>query len=191
MPKIRFVLQHHKAIQGIHYLAWRQPGITQYYVGKVFFFADREHLLDWGRPISGDRYVAMQHGPVPSSILNLLKSDGDTPDEFMQELSSRVSMESENNLLHLKSTVEYPSFPALSGTDKHYLDAALATYGKMSFAELKELSHQDPAYQEAWAKGGLNNEMEPALWLGELDEPDDALEHLLGSSAVDHAASQV
>lgn len=40
---------------------------------KVIYFADRQHLADWGRPITGDTYIAMDAGPVPSRLYDMLK----------------------------------------------------------------------------------------------------------------------
>ena len=31
---------------------------------KLIYFLDREALLRWGRPVTGDRYVSMDNGPV-------------------------------------------------------------------------------------------------------------------------------
>src|SRR5262245_62889630 len=75
-PKIlRFQIDWNRCIEGIAFISSLRPGITQYYIGKIFYFADKAHFLDWGRPISGDRYVAMEHGPVPSNIYDLLMED--------------------------------------------------------------------------------------------------------------------
>ncbi|MBL0158268.1 MAG: SocA family protein [Bryobacterales bacterium] len=35
---------------------------------KLLYLADREALLQWGRPITTDRWVSMDHGPVVSRI---------------------------------------------------------------------------------------------------------------------------
>ena len=48
---------------------------SQYDVVKSIFLADRAHLNDFGRLISTDRYVAMTHGPVPSTAYDLLKRE--------------------------------------------------------------------------------------------------------------------
>jgi len=175
MTPLRFKTRLEKCIQGIHFLALNYPGITQYYIGKVFFFADREHLLDWGRPISGDRYVAMEHGPVPSCIYDLLKDTSGEPDEVVDALTERVEIRSDGNKRHVYSRLD-SDFPALSESDKEYLLAALQKYGKMSFKKLKELSHEDPAYEEAWSHSGVNNEMNPELWLLRLAGGQAALE---------------
>jgi len=181
---VRFRVSHEKCIQGIHWLARHRPGITQYYIGKVFFFADKEHLLDWGRPISGDRYVAMEHGPVPSLIYDLIKDTSGEPDELVDELSSRVEIVARGTTRHVYSKADEAEFPDLSETDKEYLLDALHKYGNMHFDELKRLSHEDPAYNEAWALPGLNNEMNVRLWFGDDNNGKLALEQLKEKSFV-------
>ena len=162
---LRFRFNTKKAIEGVQLLASRKPGITQYYVGKIFFFADREHLLDWGRPISGDRYVAMEHGPVPSAIRDLLKISSEGPDEIADELFAKVEIVNEGNKLKIFSKEREPEFLHLSKTDKDYLLAALDAWGDKSFTYIKNASHNDKAYEDAWSKSGLNNEMDLRLWL--------------------------
>jgi len=44
---------------------------------KLLYLADREALLRWGRPISTDRYVSMDRGPVLSHVLNLVTDEAD------------------------------------------------------------------------------------------------------------------
>jgi len=165
---IRFKVDYEKCIEGIDLLARERPGITQYYVCKVFFFADKEHLLDWGRPISGDRFVAMEHGPVPSFIYDLLKDSVGEPDELVDHLNKRIDILREGNKLKVYSKGGN-SFQRLSGTDQEYLLNALRTYGSMSFGKLRDLSHQDIAYQEAWELPGSNNEMDIRRWFSGAD----------------------
>lgn len=178
---IRFKLRLDKIIEGIQLLAEHQPGITQYYIGKVFFFADREHLLDWGRPISGDRYVAMEHGPVPSAIYDLIKDTSGEPDDIVDELNARVVIHVEGNKRKVFSK-EGQSFKSLSQTDQQYLLESLRRFGHMSFGDIRKLSHEDLAWEKAWDKPGLSNEMDPSLWFS--TEPGAALEQLLESPAL-------
>ena len=96
---IRFNFDWQKTVDAIEFLAQQKPGMTQYYIGKLLFFADREHIMDYGRPITGDRYVAMEHGPVPSAVRNLL--NGEYPDEVADRLEERVVIEVNGNKQHV------------------------------------------------------------------------------------------
>ncbi len=42
---------------------------------KLLYLADRESLRETGRPITGDRVVAMEHGPVLSYTYDLVKGE--------------------------------------------------------------------------------------------------------------------
>jgi uncharacterized phage-associated protein len=42
---------------------------------KLLYLADRESLQETSRPITGDRVVAMEHGPVLSSVYDLIKGE--------------------------------------------------------------------------------------------------------------------
>jgi uncharacterized phage-associated protein len=42
---------------------------------KLLYLADREALIRWGRPITTDRYVSMDNGPVLSRIYNLIRNE--------------------------------------------------------------------------------------------------------------------
>jgi hypothetical protein len=164
LPPIRFKLNIDRCIQGIQWIAVHRPGVTQFYVGVVFFFADKKHLMDWGRPISGDRYVAMEHGPIPVTIYDLLKSDSGAPDEIARALNARIRTVTNENRIQVFSLEETPIYPALSRTDKEYLTDALSTYGKMNFGDIRRICDQDHAYAAALALDGVNNELDLRLW---------------------------
>jgi uncharacterized phage-associated protein len=42
---------------------------------ELLYLADRESLKETGRPITGDRVVAVEHGPVLSSVYDLIKRE--------------------------------------------------------------------------------------------------------------------
>lgn len=39
---------------------------------KLFYFLDFIHVKKYGCPVTYDRYVNLEHGPIPSTILNLV-----------------------------------------------------------------------------------------------------------------------
>ena len=62
-----------KSIQAILYVANRLNRKDFHKIFKILYFADRNHLSDYGRTITGDFYVAMDDGPVPSKIYDIFK----------------------------------------------------------------------------------------------------------------------
>ena len=42
---------------------------------KLLYIADREYLAERGYLLTGDNFVALEHGPVPSTTFGLIKSD--------------------------------------------------------------------------------------------------------------------
>lgn len=175
MPSLhRFPINWQKCIEGIHLLADRQPGITPFYVSKIFFFADKQHLLDWGRPVSGDRYIAMENGPVPSGVYDIIKKNEFLADTLLDEFDNRIRKQGRRL---------YPRYPfqecALSRSDIQALEEALSRYSSMSFGALSHLSHQEPSWQDAWEKSGISNEMDPLLLIDEtVEERDELIEEI-------------
>jgi len=44
---------------------------------KLFYFLDFGHVKKYGSPITYDKYVNMEHGPIPSIIMGLVNSVSD------------------------------------------------------------------------------------------------------------------
>src|SRR5450759_3452798 len=74
MP-IRFRFDQDRSVAAVVYLASKLiEGLDKYKLSKLLFLADKFHLVQYARPITGDEYYALPYGPVPSSILNLLNA---------------------------------------------------------------------------------------------------------------------
>ena len=58
---------------------------------KLFYFIDFTHLKIFGSPITYDSYVHLEHGPIPSSIKNLVDSVDDDIDNAV--LSDTIKIE--------------------------------------------------------------------------------------------------
>jgi len=72
-----FAFQAEKAVQAVAFLLNKSHSRRDKYmrVMKLLYIADRESIKDRGRPITGDRFVAMKCGPVLSEVLRLVKRD--------------------------------------------------------------------------------------------------------------------
>jgi len=66
-----------KSIQATAALLRSSPNgrMSRLRVLKLLYLAEREVLKETGRTITGDRAVAMDHGPVLTSIYNLIKGE--------------------------------------------------------------------------------------------------------------------
>src|SRR5581483_12256966 len=130
---------------GLHLLCSIHRDITPYYIAKIFFYADKEHLTDWGRSICGDFYVAMENGPVPSNIYSLVKREPFIDDDIIADFDARI----EKDDRRLKPRVEFNQV-SLSKSDVEYLKKSEAIYGHMTFGALRDLVHKERAWREAW-----------------------------------------
>lgn len=180
MATLQFKMNWAKAVEAIHFLASIHPGITPYYIAKVFYFADKAHLADWGRPICGDDYVAMQYGPVPSGIYDLVTRNVFLDDDIIAEFDCRVG--EENRTLHSKIPFNGVS---LSPSDIEYLRNAEKIYAHMAFAALRERVHRERAWSDAWeARQGNAARMDMSKMLDEdLPERDSIIEEIKDKAA--------
>jgi len=67
-----------KAAEAAAYLLRLAPAqeMTRIRLLKLLYLADRRSLQETARPITGDRVVAMRHGPVLSNVYDYIKGSG-------------------------------------------------------------------------------------------------------------------
>lgn len=76
-----FRFDFQKAMQALGVLL-REPGTDQgsyLKLIKLLYIAEKESLLETGHPITGDRMVAMEHGPVLSLTYDVIKGKDPRP----------------------------------------------------------------------------------------------------------------
>lgn len=132
-----------KAIEVLLYVAAKCP--DTYTALKVLYFADKAHLAQYGRLICGDIYVAMDHGPVPSGAYDLVKyARGDSFCWANVPVADAFCVQGYAIIPKRAADLEW-----LSESDIECLDAAIAEYGHLSFLQLRQISHRDPAFKES------------------------------------------
>lgn len=68
------IFNFEKSMQVILYISNRLKRTDFHKIFKILYFADQAHLSEYGRPISGDVYIAMKDGPVPTKIYDIFKA---------------------------------------------------------------------------------------------------------------------
>lgn len=148
---ITFPFNSRKASEAVCWLVNEHPGVDLYTIVKALYFADKEHLQRYGRPVVGDRYHAMEHGMVPSNTYRGLRGDriyGDERDELVGLIESCIERKEEGEPRFYPR--REPDLSLLSGSDQRALATGLEKCIGLSFEELRELAHTERAYREAW-----------------------------------------
>lgn len=144
------VFDKDKAIQSALYVLQRIERKDMHKLFKVLYFADMEHLNKYGRSITGDTYMAMEYGPVPSAIYDMIKAvRGDGHSKIpLQELRKYFSVSNKMMVTPLcNADTDY-----LSESDIETLDFAIEKYGRLQWEDLVKKSH---AY--AWSETAMNH----------------------------------
>lgn len=69
------VFQYEAAVNALLFVLSELGGKSDMHkLCKILYFADQRHLSLYGRSITGDTYIAMQYGPVPSNVDDILKA---------------------------------------------------------------------------------------------------------------------
>jgi len=140
MAEIKFNFDVEKAVESILYLAYRVSSPTYMLIAKLLYFADKTSLEEYGRFITGDTYVAMKHGPVPSETYNLMKAGND---------GDQYGFTVENN--HHIKPLRDANTDLLSDSDIICLDKILKAYAHFPTWYIREISHDD-LWEEFWEK---------------------------------------
>lgn len=139
------------------YILNKQRSIDQFHVFKILYFADRDHLAKYGRRIINDTFHALENGPVPSNLYNVVKFKNghlDSPiffnDGLFKPILDSFETGSEDAYYYL-SAKEKPDLDELSKSDIECIDEAFSKYRDIDMYELSKMSH-DSAWDKAWNK---------------------------------------
>lgn len=115
---MRSVFKPRKFASAIAYMVQQRTGLTMEQICCLLFFADKRHLLSYGRTITGVRYYALEHGPAPSHCIG--NAEPKSP-------------------LDLKP---------LSKSDLKVLNEIVSTYADLPARKLEQLTQEEPAWTQ-------------------------------------------
>jgi uncharacterized phage-associated protein len=127
--------------------------LTKLKVAKLLYFADKEHLLEYGQPIIGDVYFCMDYGPVPSLSLNEMScaiggSEISLPNASDANLFSQVLNIKKLFYRYARFEVKDEGFNSavFSETELGALRHTVNVYGHKSAEELVDITHREPTW---------------------------------------------
>ena len=161
----KFIFDKEKAISAVLYIIERLPKADFHKLSKILYFADQKHLVKYGSPIVGDYYVAMDNGPVPSQIYDMLKSVRGDSLFKSEEFEKYFKVEGD----YIVKPLAKPDMDEFSESNLECLDEAISENKDLSFQVLKKKSHGDAyncaglnstiSFIKIAKEGGADNEM--------------------------------
>lgn len=131
-----------KASQALNLFAILSEGKVNYMKAiKLIWLADRYHLRNHGRTITGDLYFALKNGPVASNSLDLIKNNNLSKSEL--EYTNKLFTKSNFDLVSL-SGVDLNVF---SKNEVRILNLIFEKYSYMSWREISDFSHSFPEWK--------------------------------------------
>jgi uncharacterized phage-associated protein len=165
MSHLRFKFDLEKLVQTLTYLA--QAGVadlTKLKAAKLLYLADRQHLLAYGRPITGDRYIAMDLGPVPESAYQLMNRMSEASE--VEDTARAYALE--HLEIHLTGRSPYPILRAkqkadidvFSESEIDVLRDVVREFAKLPASRLVDLTHEHAGYKHADAGRSAGSSVE-------------------------------
>lgn len=138
-----------KIVSILNFLSQRVNYFTKLKAAKLLYFADKEHLIQYGSSITDDRYIKMKYGPVPTRILNIINN----PDEYLMEPENRKYLHkflsfSKDKRKTINSKLNSDLYE-LSKSEIKVLNHIVKKYGHFTASELIKISHKEFAYKNA------------------------------------------
>jgi hypothetical protein len=143
-------LDTEKALETVVYVSHETNNLFN--IVKTLYFADKFHLESYGRLITGDYYVAMEDGPVPSGAYDLIKLV--RGDNFSYE-PNIVNAHPETAIRVVKigkdtevSPLRPPDLDYFSESDLECLNKAIKLFARMDVLTLWDRVHKEDAYKK-------------------------------------------
>ena len=125
-------------LNAVLYIIQQMGGkVDMHKVFKTLYFADQEHLSKYGRTITGDVYIAMNYGPVPSrtdDIFKAVRGDSYFPAGELGDYFHFVNR-------YVVTNDKQADLDYLSESDLQCLDHSISQCKDKSFGQLTSLSH--------------------------------------------------
>jgi uncharacterized phage-associated protein len=152
---ITFTFNPEKFASTVAYMAQRVPGLKTKQICKLLYFADKEHLLRYGRTITGDVYCALPQGHIPSKGLDAINGKAKKVGKYAVGCVRRYG-----HLTGAEFVVDHePDMKVFSRSDRKVLDEIIDKMGDLTASALERKSHNEPSWRKTEPNGRVDFEL--------------------------------
>lgn len=135
---MRFGFDIEKTIAAVAFLLEKEGGELDMFLAlKMLYLADKQALIRWGKPITGDSFVALPKGPVLREVYDLFK--GTDPQGGHQARWNECFTELVNNKIRVRQRVDVG---LLSEREMDLLEQAREKINEMAPWEVARWLHE-------------------------------------------------
>ncbi|KJU85736.1 hypothetical protein MBAV_002070, partial [Candidatus Magnetobacterium bavaricum] len=104
-------------IQAVFYILSKIGSTDKLKLIKLIFLADKYHLINYGRTITNDSYLAMEYGPVGSVVKDVLSFNAISLSKHELDYASTLFEEADRHTFRVKPSISTDELDMLSETD--------------------------------------------------------------------------
>ncbi len=148
IPPITMKIPIRKVKDIIHYFSnhTNKNNLGKVKLMKLFYFADFEHVRQYGAPITYDTYIHLEHGPVPTVVKNLVDT---LCDDSENALLSDEFVCIKREKIHLISSL-FPNheYTTLTPNEIKTLQLICNRFNDANTAIIEEASHNEAPWSK-------------------------------------------
>ena len=143
LPKLKAIIRYFCAYTDARFLG-------KVKLMKLFYFLDFLHVKKYGTPVTYDRYVNLEHGPIPSSILNLVNEAISDPDRSILSDTIRCETPDHFNMNRIVSTRTFSEQDEdyFSPSELEVLRQVCQRFGDKNTKHIEDAAHNEAPWKE-------------------------------------------
>ena len=112
---------------------------------KLFYFLDFMHVKQYGAPVTYDVYMNFEHGPIPSSIKNLIDAVDDDVDIAILSDTIKIEKLNEQNIHRILPVREFSKNEerCFSQSELDILQKVCVRFGDKNTKYIEDESHKE------------------------------------------------
>lgn len=178
---IRFKFNFDKFLSCMGMFAKEAKDVDKLKACKLLYYADKYHLLKYGKPIIGDIYKHYGYGPVPVNSLMIMNEviceDGVPPNEVTAKgrFKEFIKVKKGFRKHPIFEVEKEPDMDCLSASEQEAIRETIKKYGGFTGGKLIDETHKDAS----WKKTDMYEEIDYRLFFeDEASAQPAALEYL-------------